>query len=104
MIYTLVTSVIVPGKMADYYEISNKELIPLFPKLGMALSGSFHAYTGNMNEIYTLNAYKDMADFQKTMDAQKNSKEWQRVSAKVGPLRVNQTMTILEPNAWSPMK
>jgi hypothetical protein len=104
MIYSLVSTLLVPGKMSEYYEISPKELVPLFSKLGMQLSGSFRALTGNMNEMYTLNAFKDLAEFQKGIEAQKNNDDWQRVNAKVNTLRVSQTMTLLEPNPWSPMK
>jgi len=104
MIYTLVTTVLVPGKMGEYYELSNKTALPLFAKLGMKITGSFHSYTGNMNEIYTLNEYADLAAFQRAMEAQKTSNEWQTFNAKANSLRVSQTMVILEPNPWSPMK
>ena len=104
MIYTLVRSIMVPGKMGEYSEVTIKELAPLFPKIGMTLVASLHAYTGNMNEIFTLNSFKDIADYQKAMEAQKTNKEWLRVNAKANQFRVSQTMTILEPNPWSPMK
>jgi hypothetical protein len=104
MIYQLVNSVVVPGKMAEYYDIATKELMPLYPKLGMKLAGSFRPYTGNMNEIYSIYAWDNLAAFQKTREAQQTDKDFQKVSVKLNALRVSLTQTLLEPNAWSPMK
>jgi hypothetical protein len=104
MIYTLVRSIMVPGRMPEYSEVALNELVPLFPKIGMTFVASFRAYTGNMNEIFTMNSLKDMGDYQKAMEAQKTNKEWLRVNAKANQYRVSQSMTILEPNPWSPMK
>lgn len=104
MIYGLVTNVVIPGKMAEYGEIASKELMPLYPKLGMKLVASWHAYTGNINENYSLYVFDDLAAYQKTREAQRQSNDYQKVSAKLNALRISQTRTILEPNAWSPMK
>lgn len=104
MIYQLVNSVLVPGKMAEYYDVSTKELMPLYPKFGMKLAGSFRPYTGNMNGIYSLYVFDDLAAYQKARDAQQKDKEFLKVSAKLNSFRVSMTHTILEPNPWSPMK
>jgi hypothetical protein len=104
MIYILVTQEIVPGKMAEWGEIAVKELAPLRSKLGVKQAGSFHAYTGNMNKNYTLNAYIGLAEFQKVTEAQRKDKDWQRVMAKMNALVVSQEYTVIEPNPWSPMK
>lgn len=40
MIYGLTTSVLVPGKMAEYEEIMAKERVPLYLKLGMKVVAS----------------------------------------------------------------
>jgi hypothetical protein len=90
--------------MAEAAEIASKELVPLYPKMGMKLVASWHGYTGNMNEMYTLFVFNDLADFQKARVAQSKDKDYQKVAAKLNALRVSQTNTILEPNAWSPMK
>jgi hypothetical protein len=104
MIYNLVNTVIAPGKMGEYTEICDKELAPLFPKIGQKLVASWRGYTGNVNEFYTLFAFNDLANFQKAREAQDKSAEYQKVSAKLNALRISLTSTILEPNAWSPMK
>ena len=104
MIYNLVNTVIVPGKMAEYFDIATKELMPLYSKLGMKLAGSFRPFTGNMNEIATIYAFDDLTAFQKSRETQQKDKDYQRVQAKLSALRVSQTQTLLEPNAWSPMK
>ena len=104
MIYNLTRVVLVPGKMPEYYAISSKELVPLQIKLGMKIAGSFHSYTGNMNESFTLFAYDDLAAYQKLREATTKDKDYQRVYAKLQPLNVSQTRIILEANPWSPMK
>ena len=104
MIYLLSKGEIIPGKMAELYEIVNKELVPLYPKLGLKLMGSFHAYTGNMNEVYAMYAFDEFAAYQKSREAQQKDKDFQRVIAKLNAVRVSETSTILEPNPWSPMK
>ena len=104
MIYSLVTTLLVPGKMAEYQEIMTKEMIPLNPKVGLNLVASWHGYTGNMNENYNLLVFNDLAALQKTRETTAKDKDYQRVNAKLNALRISQTNTILEPNAWSPMK
>jgi hypothetical protein len=104
MIYLLSDNVIIPGKTSEFHEIVSKELEPLYPKLGMKLVGSWHAYTGNMNEHWGLYVYDDLAAYQKVRETQRKSKAYQNVAAKLNALRISQTSTILEPNAWSPMK
>jgi hypothetical protein len=104
MIYVLNKILLVPGKMADYFEINTRELQPLLPKMGVKMAGAFHAYTGNMNEIYLLDEYQGLAEYQKVRKAISQDKEFQRSYAKVHALQVSSHNTILEPNPWSPMK
>ena len=104
MIYVLSNDVLVPGKMSEFYEIATMELAPLYPKVGMNLAGSFRAISGNINSGYALYAYNDLAAFQKAREAQKKDLDFQKVSAKLSALRVSISHTILEPNAWSPLK
>jgi len=104
MIYISVATDIVPGKIAEYGEIVAKESVPLYPTMGMKLVASWHAYTGNVNENYALFVFNDLADLQKSRKSQSQNKDYQKVNAKLNALRVSQTYTILEPNAWSPMK
>jgi len=104
MIYNLVTTVYKPGKTNESQEIFNKEMIPLFPKFGQKLVGSFRAYTGNMNEVYQLFAYEDLAARQRSREAYLKNEQYQQASAKLTALTVSQTMTLIEPNDWSPMK
>jgi len=104
MVYLLAATLLVPGKMAESQEIIAKEAVPLYPKMGMKLVASWHGYTGNMNESYTLFVFDDLAALQKSREAQQQNKDYQRVQTKLNALRVSMTQTILEPNAWSPMK
>jgi hypothetical protein len=104
MIYTLVVQDITPGKMAEFGKIVTGELLALYPRLGMKLVASWHGYTGNVNQTYTIYSFNDMAELEKVRQAQNKDADYQRVNAKLNALRTRMTRTILEPNAWSPMK
>jgi hypothetical protein len=104
VIYNLGNVVVKPGKLAEFLEIQKNELVPVFPGAGLRLSFSFHSYTGNMNEIYQMFEYKDLADMQKVRAALNQNKDYQKVSAKMSALIMSWNTTILEPNPWSPMK
>jgi hypothetical protein len=104
MIYRLAENILVPGKINEYYAISTKEMNPLYSKLGINQVGSFRSYTGNMNEVYALWAYEDLAALQKVQAACRNDKDYQAASAKMTAFVISQHATLLEPNPWSPMK
>lgn len=104
MIHLLVTMDIVSGKMPEYGEIVTKELVPLYGKLGMKLVASWHGYTGNVNANYSLYVYNDLTDYQKVIALRQKDPDYKRASAKLNALRTSRMTTILEPNAWSPMK
>lgn len=104
MIYQSVVSEIIPGKMAQYGEIVTKELTPIMVKLGMKLVGAWHGYTGDVNKNYSLYVFKDLAEYEKVIAARQKDADFLRVSAKLSALRTRQNYTLLEPNAWSPMK
>ncbi len=104
MIYMLSISELVPGKMAEWLEIAAKEMVPIYARLGIKSVASWHGYTGNMNEMYSLYVFDDLADLQKSEVQRRQDKDARRIAAKLNALRVSQTRTILEPNAWSPMK
>jgi hypothetical protein len=104
MIYLLSVAAVIPGKMVERSEVAAKEMIPLFPKLGMKQVASWHAMTGNVNETYSLYEFKDMAEYQKSVEAQRQSSKYQMVNAKLNALQLSQTRTFLEPNTWSPIK
>jgi len=103
MIYNLSTSVLVPGKMAEYNELAGQGQ-PLYPQVGMKIVGSFHGYTGNMNEIYVLYVYEDLVAYQKAREAFRKNPDVVKIMSRVSPLLVSSNYTLLEPNAWSPMK
>ena len=104
MIYVLANLVYAPGKLAEAQEIWIKEAMPLLPKVGLKVVGAWHGFTGNVNESYSMFVYNDLAEMQKSREAQRQNADWLRVTAKLNALRVSQTTTMLEPAAWSPMK
>ena len=103
MIYGLTRVVVIPGKMAEFGEILSKEVLSFNPQVGLKMVGSWHGYTGNMNEIYHLFIYDNLAEQQKAREAGRQNKDYQKGVAKLNALRVSQTNTLLEPNPWLPM-
>ena len=104
MIYVLNNGVIVPGKVAEWGEIFKNELMPIFPEVGLKLVGSWRSNTGDMNAFYNLLVFDDLAALQKSRELQRTVKEYTRASEMVSAIRISLTLTILEPNPWSPMK
>jgi hypothetical protein len=104
MIYNLVSTVLMPGKIADWNEIVSKEFMPLSDKHSFKLAGDFHGYTGNMNEHYWIWAYEDLTSMKKMLEDFRKDINVQKVMVKLAALAVSQTFTLLEPNPWSPMK
>ena len=100
MIYTLEKVRVVQGKKWT----NTKEDVTLFAKLGMRWIGSWHGYTGNVNEIYNLWAYNDLEEMQKLRASRIQNPEFQKLLAIHIPLTASQEILILEPNPWSPMK
>jgi hypothetical protein len=104
MIYVLNINEIIPGKMAEFLDIAEKQEHPLFPRVGRKFAGSFKAYTGNMNQIYSLFVFDNLAAYQKTIEATRTDKDYIQVAAKMNALRASLNTTLLEPNPWSPLK
>jgi hypothetical protein len=84
MIYYLVTTTVKPGKTAEYLNIYTKELAPMLIKM----VGSWHGYTGNMNQFYTLFVADDLADYQAIRTKMSGNKEYQR-TVKISPVIVD---------------
>jgi hypothetical protein len=104
MIYELLDTIIIPGKMSEYSENYVKELVPYYREVGTKVAGSFRALTGNMNEVYHLWVYDNLADIEKSRIIRAKNADFRKAEARLAPFRVSVNRTILEPNAWSPMK
>jgi hypothetical protein len=102
MIYGLTRVVVKPGKMAEFGEILSKEVLSFNSQIGLKMVGSWHGYTGDMNGLYHLFVYNDLAEQQKARKAGQQHKDYQAGVAKLNALRVSQTNTLLEPNPWLP--
>ncbi len=103
MIYQLTNMVVVPGKIAEYFK-NAEPAQPLYPKVGIKIEGSWHGYTGDMNIIYVLYSYKDLAAYGQARAAMAKDADFRKTLGNVYPLITRQTNILLEPNPWSPMK
>jgi hypothetical protein len=103
MIYQLTVNTLIPGKIPEYLKLA-EQIQPIYPKVGMKIAASFRGYTGDMNSIYVLYTYDDLASYAKAGQARRGNSDYQKIMAGVTPLLISQTTTLLEPNPWSPMK
>jgi hypothetical protein len=104
MIYQTNVSDIMPGKMAEYDEVVSKEMVPLMKKHGMNLVAAWSGHSGNLNTIYAVYSYKDMAEAEKIMSEMMSDPIYARGNVKLNALRTRQVRTYLDPRPWSPMK
>lgn len=104
MIYQTNVSDIISGKMAEYDKIVNSEMMPLMKKHGMNLIAAWSGHSGNLNTVYALYAYKDMAESEKVRESLQKDPEYAKVSVKLNALRTRQVRSYLDPRPWSPMK
>ena len=103
MIYILATQNVLPGKMAEY-EAASKEMAPVRKKVGMNLVGAWRGYSGNINQVFSLFAYKDLAEFQKMRETRQKDPEYMKGAAKMQTLISDSSWSFIEPVSWSPMK
>jgi hypothetical protein len=94
MIYVFYVTEIIPGKMAEYNELA-KEMAVVIDSLGMKRVLSAMPYTGNMNQLYTVFAYDDLAQMQKMNEISAKDKDVQRLTPLMSAFRVIQTRTLL---------
>jgi hypothetical protein len=104
MIYELIDTIIIPGKIPEYSDSYVKELIPYYQEVGTKVAGSFRALTGNMNEVYHLWVYDALDDLDKSRKIRATHPGFRKAEAILAPFRVSVMRTILVPNPWSPMK
>jgi hypothetical protein len=104
MIYVEQSMTLQPGKVGEYIAIQNKDLMPIYSRVGIRLVGSCHTATGNNFEIVALFVYDDMAQMQKILAARNQDKDFIALTQKVYPLIVSSSTRIMEPNPWSPLK
>jgi hypothetical protein len=104
MIYQTNVSDIIPGKMAEYDEIVTKEMLPLMKKHGMNLIAAWSGQSGNLNTIYALYAYKDMAESERVRSEMQSDPAYASANVKLQALRTRQVRTYFVTRPWSPMK
>lgn len=91
------------GKVAEYLQIVQDQLLPLQSDVLGGLIGYFHTEVGPLNQIVHLWAYASMAEREQRRAALARHPEWPARSAHVRPLIAAQSNRILVAARFSPL-
>lgn len=91
------------GKVAEYLQIVQDQLLPLQSDVLGGLIGYFHTEVGPLNQIVHLWAYASMAEREQRRAALAHHPEWRARTAYVRPLIVAQSNRILVAAPFSPI-
>ncbi len=106
MIYEHRTYSVLPGKMSEFCEVFGNEIVPLFPKHGAKLIGTWQTAIGQSNEFVYILGFKDLADqerFWRVFHEDEGFKKYAQSSQRE-PRVAYATSKILQPTPYSPLK
>ena len=101
MLYVMWTAHVLPGKMEEYHELMTK-LLPLTEKHGAKVIGVWQMVVGNWEDVYTLQSYKDMANYEEVRAKMAGDPPCQELLVKLASIRTI-TCEFLRPTGYSPM-
>ena len=104
MIYLEASLRVVPGKMAEFMEVFEKEILPLTNKFGRKLLAQWTTSIGTIDEVTDLWVYDDLSHMQRFNEARAKSPEFTRASEHVRPLIAYETTRLLIPTKLSQLK
>lgn len=91
------------GKVPEYLEIVESQLLPIQRETLGGFMGYFHTEVGTLNQVVHLWAYDDMADRERRRERLARHANWPSQTALVRPLIITQSNRILVAAAFSPM-
>src|SRR5687767_6340913 len=83
------------GKVGDYLELLQREVLPLQASVLGALLGLFHTETGTLNQVVYLWAYESMAERERRRTLLAKHPDWKAVADRLRPMIVAQSNRIL---------
>ncbi len=104
MIYLEASLQVVPGKVNEFMEIFEKELLPASNRLGRKLVAQWRTTIGTLDEITDLWAYDDLTHMQRFQEARARSQEYNKASEHLRPLIAHETTRLMVPTALSELK
>ena len=104
MIYLEASARVVPGKMNEFMEVFEKELLPVSNKLGRKLVAQWRTTIGTLDEITDLWAYDDLNHMQRFQEARGKSPEFTKAFEHLKSLIAHETSRLMVPTPLSSMK
>jgi hypothetical protein len=91
------------GRVADYLELFEREVLPLQSSALGALLGLFHTETGTLNQVVYLWAYESMAERERRRALLAKHPDWKRTADQLRPMIVAQSNRILVAHQINPL-
>ena len=104
MIYVEASLRVVPGKMAEFMEVFEKEFLPLSNKLGRKMLAQWTTSIGTLDEVTDLWVYDDLNHMQRFNEARAKSPEFAKASARLRALIAYESTRLLIPTKLSELK
>ena len=97
---------VLPGKVDEYLEAMEKELVPMEEKRGMKLAGCYRWFSGcgEPNEIRSFWSVKNWDHWGKILEQRAKDRSFQRWLEKAMSLRTEWSYTFWVPAEWSLLK
>ena len=104
MIYLEASLRVVPGKMDEFMEVFENELLPASNKLGRKLVAQWQTRIGTLDEVVDLWAYDDLSHMQRVQEARAKSPEFKKALDHLRSLIAYETTRLMVPTPLSQMK
>jgi len=104
MIYVEASLRVVPGKMAEFMEVFEKEFLPLSNKLGRKMLAQWTTSIGTLDEVTDLWVYDDLNHMQRFNEARAKNAEFAKASVRLRALIAYESTRLLIPTKLSELK
>ena len=90
--------------LPEFMDVLANRMVPLFAKHGVGLVGSWMTVIGILDEITDLWAVDSMEHYEKAMRSLMKDPEWRETYDRIRSLIKHESIKILRPLAFSPLK
>jgi hypothetical protein len=104
MVYLHVTVEIQRGKLKEWTNIFEKELVPLLNKYGQKLVGAWKTTVGTYDEVTDLYVFENLTEFTKIRQALYQDPQVQDCVRKLNAICGFEISKLIEPLNYSPLK
>jgi hypothetical protein len=104
MVYLHVTIQIQRGKLKEWTNIFEKEILPLLNKFGQKMAGAWNTTVGTYDEVTHLYVFENLAGFAKIRQALSQDPQVQECRQKIAAITGLEISKLMEPLSYSPLR